>query len=214
MPEPTPGRPLITAQIDGGAAAPPPETPASDGERRFTQADVDRMIKARATRVAAEQYGDYDDLKTKAARLEELEAANASEVDKAVRKAQQDTRSEVLATANARILNAEARSIAAELRFRNPSLAVKGISLDGIKVAEDGTVDADAVRSLLDDLRKTEPYLVHDDQPAPPGTGSGDGKPRPDGAQGQNPGRPGGRDAGVAEARRRFGDKNKTTSST
>ncbi|MGL5910675.1 MAG: hypothetical protein ACRCZP_11780 [Phycicoccus sp.] len=198
----------------------PPATPSRDGspsgdgqggdERRFTQADVDRMIKARATRVAAEQYADYNDLQAKAKRLEELEAANATDTEKAVRKAQEEIRAEITAAANSRILNAEARSLAAEARFRNPTLAVKAIDLAGVKVTDDGTVDASAVRALLDELAKAEPYLVHDDPPTGPTAGAG--KPRPDGAQGQNPGAPTAKAAGIAEARRRFGDKTSTTS--
>lgn len=51
-----------------------------------TQEQLDAVIRERierAERKAAEQFADYDQLKEKAARLDELEAANKSELEKA-----------------------------------------------------------------------------------------------------------------------------------
>ncbi|MGK3957888.1 hypothetical protein ACLKOZ_17050 [Arthrobacter sp. R4] len=59
-------------------------TQAADGEAQegqtFTQADVDRIVKERAERIAKQRYPDYDDLKAKAGgaatleqRIEEME---------------------------------------------------------------------------------------------------------------------------------------------
>jgi hypothetical protein len=42
-------------------------------EQTFTQAEVDRIVKARAARIAKEQYPDYDDLKAQAAGAKTLE---------------------------------------------------------------------------------------------------------------------------------------------
>lgn len=51
-----------------------------------TQEQLDALIKERierAERKAAEQFADYDQLKEKAARLDEMEAASKSELQKA-----------------------------------------------------------------------------------------------------------------------------------
>lgn len=47
-----------------------------------TQADLDALIAARLVRERS-KYGDYDDLKAKAARFDEIEQANKSELEKA-----------------------------------------------------------------------------------------------------------------------------------
>lgn len=133
-----------------------------------------------------------------AKRLEEIEAANASDLEKAITKARQEGASEVLTAANKRLLSAEARALAAEARFRNPALAVKAIDLSGVKVSDDGTVDAAAVKALLADLAKDDPYLVDD--------GKG-GKPKPDGSQGSATVPVSKAEQGLEQARKRFGTK-------
>lgn len=52
-------------------------------ERTFTQAEVDAIVGDRLKRDRA-KYSDYDDLKAKAAKFDELEEANKSELQKAV----------------------------------------------------------------------------------------------------------------------------------
>lgn len=51
-------------------------------EKTFTQAEVDTIIKDRLKR-ASEKYSDYDALKEKALKFDEIEAANKSELEKA-----------------------------------------------------------------------------------------------------------------------------------
>ena len=73
----------------------------------------------------------------------------------------------------------EARALAAEAKFRNPALAVRAIDLTGVKVGDDGEVDADAIKAKLKTLSDAEPYLVDDGtKPAPkadPSQGGGGG---------------------------------------
>lgn len=172
------------------------QDPPAGSDRTFTQAEVDAMIRRRAERVAAEKYGDYDDLKAKAQRLAEIEAANATELEKATKKAKDEGRLEILSSANEKLVRAEARALAAEAKFKNPNLAVKAIDLKGVKVDDDGNVDSEAVKALLEALAKDEPYLVDD--------GKG-GRPKPDLDQGQNnpPVKPLGADAAPGMARMR-----------
>lgn len=51
-------------------------------ERAFSQADVDRILKDRLARQRA-QFEGFDELKEKAARLDEIEEANRSELERA-----------------------------------------------------------------------------------------------------------------------------------
>lgn len=52
-----------------------------------TQAEFDERIKARIARVKATKPADYDELKAKAAKLDELEEASKSELQKATERA-------------------------------------------------------------------------------------------------------------------------------
>ena len=49
--------------------------------REYTQAEIDEIVAKRVARVK-KQYGDYEDMKKKAAKLDEIEAANKSELEK------------------------------------------------------------------------------------------------------------------------------------
>lgn len=51
----------------------PPSGDPKPGEATFTQADVDRIVKERAERLAKQRYPDYDELKAKAGESQTLE---------------------------------------------------------------------------------------------------------------------------------------------
>lgn len=55
-------------------------------EAKFTQADLDRIVKDRLTR-EREKYGDYDALKAKADKFDEIEEASKTELQKATERA-------------------------------------------------------------------------------------------------------------------------------
>jgi hypothetical protein len=160
--------------------APPPADPLADppkDETKFSQADVDRMI---ADRLKRAKPADYDELKGKAKRLDEIEAASASELEKAVKTARAEGESEATKRANGRLVAAEARALAAEAKFRNPALAVKSVDLSSVAVGDDGEVDSAAIKKALDDLAKSDPYLVlSDEPPKPPPTFGGGPRPTP-----------------------------------
>lgn len=61
-----------TEQVEGDAPKPDPA---------FTQADIDRIVKERIERVKT-KYADYDDLKSKSAKLDELERAKTDEQER------------------------------------------------------------------------------------------------------------------------------------
>lgn len=70
---------------DTGAAA-PEQTQETGWTPPASQADLDRIISERVSRERA-KFADYDDLKTAAGRLAEIEEANKTELDKAIEKA-------------------------------------------------------------------------------------------------------------------------------
>ncbi len=169
-------------------------TPA-EPTKTFSQGEVDAIILKRAERVAADKYSDYSELQAKAKRLTEIEQANASDLEKAVNKARAEGQTEAQQAANKRLVAAEARALAAEAKFRNPKLVIRALDLSAVKVADDGTIDDGAIRSLLAELAKDEPYLLDD----------GKVRPKPDPGQGRPQGTPSKAEEGRAEARKRFG---------
>lgn len=58
-----------------------PEEPDPTATHEYTQAQIDEIVAKRVARVK-KQYGDYEDMKKKAAKLDEIEAANKSELEK------------------------------------------------------------------------------------------------------------------------------------
>lgn len=145
--------------------------------------------KARKHESRTKQMGDYDDLKAKAARLEEIEAANATEAEKAAKAARNEGRTEGLLAA-----------VRAEFRA-----AAKGVLTDDAREAL--LEDLDMSKYLTDkgevDVERIEKKV----SALAPATGSGTGR-FPDLGQGRRPGgaKVSGKDRGLAEARKRFGE--------
>jgi hypothetical protein len=82
----------------------PTDPPKAEPDKTFTQADVDRVVADRLER-ERKKYEGFDDLKAKAAELDQIKEANASEIEKAQNKA---TKAEERATnAEAKLLRFE-----------------------------------------------------------------------------------------------------------
>lgn len=73
------------AEETAPAESPAPEAATADSTT-FTQAQVNDLIAKEKGKIQS-KYGDYADIKAKAAKLEEIENANASELEKAQKKA-------------------------------------------------------------------------------------------------------------------------------
>lgn len=142
-----------------------------------TQADLDRIVGERLARERA-KFADYDTLRQKASKLDEIEQANASDLDKAVKKAREDALSEATAATQQVLVQAEARALAAAARFRNPGDAIALLAaekkLDGVTVTGH-VVDQAAVKAAIDQLAKDRPYLL-DTGTNPPGFVPGAGQ--------------------------------------
>lgn len=132
-----------------------------------------------------------------AKRLVAIEEQNKTELERAVDKAAQEARQQYAATANTRLINSEVKAAAAALGFHDPADAAVQLRdhFGDIAVTDDGDVDEKAVKALIDELAKNKPYLVKSDiRPQPlPGQGL------------HQPSNSSGRDAGRAEAAKRFG---------
>lgn len=143
-----------------------------------TQADLDKIISDRLARDRA-KYADFDKFKAAATELDQIKAATATDLERAVKEADTKARAEVTGTLHATLRAAEARALAAAAKFRNPTdvVALLGASLNEVPVT--GTeVDSAALKALVDDLAKKSPYLVDDgkkqDEHVVPGAGAGD----------------------------------------
>jgi hypothetical protein len=173
---------------------PPPQEPQT-----FDQAAVDRIVSERIARERG-KFADYNDLKAKATKFDEIEAQNATELDKAIKKADADARADMSTKTNTRLVRAEVKAAASAVGFHDPADAA--VLLQGkfgeVKVTDDGDVDEEAVKALVEDLAKAKPHLVKTDN----------GRPAPLPGQGQHQKPPStGAEQGKAEALKRFGPK-------
>jgi hypothetical protein len=139
-----------------------------------SQADLDRILGERLSRERA-KFSDYNDLKTKAAEFDKAAEAARTDQEKAVEAAKNEGRTEALTAANTRLLSAEARALAAEAKFASPTLAVRALDLSDVKVNDDGSVDAEAIKTKLKELADTGAFVLDNGEKP---------KPKPDKAQG------------------------------
>lgn len=153
------------------------------GDESFTQADVDRIVQERLAR-ERQKYSDYDDVKAKAERYDELEAEQQSDLEKAEREAEQ-LRQENEQLKQQQTSSRRRRALeraAAEAKFHDPADAAAQIDEDLLEVDEDGNVTN--AEALVSDLAERKQYLVRSDDGGSGGSGPGDGdggvKPPPD----------------------------------
>lgn len=171
---------------DGGSGS----SGSGDGgqQRSFSQAELDRIVADRLTRERA-KYADHDSLRAKAEELDRLKAEGQTEQEKAVEKARKDAdtaaRTDERQRWATRILHAELKA-AAGGRFADPADALRLVDLEGITVADDGTVDDKAITKRLEDLLEAKPYLAAGSNGA--GTAGGGTRGFPDMGQGRRQG--------------------------
>lgn len=196
---------------DPPANQPPPAPsdpePKPQGEPApKTAEDVAKLQQAlereRALRKDAEKRAkDGDAARSK---LDELENASKTEVEKAVEAARREGAAQALAAANARLIASEARALAAQAKFRNAADAVPFLDLSEVRVAEDGTVDTAAISRQLDELAKAKPYLLAAEE--------GPRTPKPDPSQGGRS--PGAASSSVGRGRELFQARRKPARNT
>jgi hypothetical protein len=140
-----------TSTADGAAGG---EDPDSDALGDKGKQAIDRM---KADRNAARA-----ELKQTQSELEKLRNASKTEQEKAIDAARKEGESAASQRANARIVRAEVKALAATAKFRDPGdvLAQLGDKLNDITVDDDGDVDETALKALVDGLAKSKPYLI------------------------------------------------------
>lgn len=125
-----------------------------------SQADLDRIIGQRVAR-EREKYADYEAMKAKAEAHDKALEAAKTDAEKAVDAARREGESTATQAANARIVAAESRALAAESGFRiGAASVVRLLDLTGVKVGDDGAVDTEAIKTKLEALKTAEPDLV------------------------------------------------------
>ncbi|WP_405735970.1 hypothetical protein [Bifidobacterium sp.] len=122
-----------------GAAAQSGQQPTP---KTFTQEEVNAIVEKRVARVKATPPSDYEDLKAKAARLDELEQANKSELEKATDAA------------------AKAKASRDEWKAKFEELEARTQRADAIRsAAAEFGVDADMLARMEGDVEENAKFL-------------------------------------------------------
>lgn len=135
-----------------------PADGSSDYQPPETEDEFNRIIAKRLERERA-KFGDYDDLKAKAAKYDETEQANQSEMEKL--QAAMSEKDAQLAELPQHVRKQAIRfaSKATHAGFLDPEDALLNIDVD--------LSDDDAVDAALTELAERKPHLVRPEDPAP-----------------------------------------------
>jgi hypothetical protein len=159
------------------ATPPPAEPPAPSAT--FTQAQLDAIVGDRLARERAKFEG-FDDLKAKAAKLDEIEAASLSETERLSRELEAERASRTAAEQRATDALRRSSVVSAAQRAGaiDPDAVLALLPEGSVTVKDDGSVTGvdEAVSALL----AAKPYLVG--KPPTPTPGGADGGPRAGGA--------------------------------
>ncbi len=175
--------PLLALDGDGGPGGgdvpPAGDPPEGDPPKTFTQADIDRIVQERVARAKSSPPADYEALKTKAAKLDEIEAASKSELEKAqeaqrkaderAERAEREHKETKIETA---VMLAAAKAGAVD-----PQDVYALLPKNSVTIGDDGQVTGveDAVKALLG----AKPHLVGKRPPTGDADGGGRGKSAP-----------------------------------
>jgi hypothetical protein len=154
-----------------------PQTAEAGETKTFTQAELDAIVGDRLKRQKS-QFADYDDLKAKAAKLEEFEKSQQTEAEKAAQaRADAEKRATDLEAALRHKTVESALITAAAGKLADPKDAVLYLG-DKLELDETGQVDPTAVAQLVDGLLSEREYLAAKTSDGRPAV------PRPNTAQG------------------------------
>jgi hypothetical protein len=134
--------------------------------KTYTADEVERIIAQRVNKTK-QQYADYDDLKAKASRADELEQSQQTETDKLRSKAEreaekraaaEDKASKATDRANTALMRAAVVAAAAQANAADPHDVFTLLDKGALTVDDDGNVEGakDAVETLL----KSKPHLL------------------------------------------------------
>lgn len=144
---------------DGDTGAPQQQGQTRQGQDPQQSNDLSAEVE-KWKRLARRHEDAVKDLRPKAQRLEELEAANATEIERAVKAARDEERKAVSTTFTRRLAAAEIKA-AAGAKFNDPADAVAYLSDELDSFADSsGEIDSKAVAKAVDALLKAKPYLA------------------------------------------------------
>lgn len=128
-----------------------------EAERTFTQEEVNKLM-GDVRKKTRSQYEDYDALKAKANKFDEIEAQNLSELEKA-QKEIENLKAKADAAEASRQATERKSQIVSEATKLNFSDPLDAVALVG---------DAEDIEAALKELAETKPYLLrHDKRTAP-----------------------------------------------
>ena len=144
----------------GEPAEPTPEAPAATAaeEKMLPQSEVDRIVQDRLARAAKGQPSkdELAELRAAKAKLEDIEQAGASELEKATaaREKAEAHAAEAVAKANETLVRASALAELAKQGVTNMEGALRALDKTGLAVEDDGTVSGveEAVKGLLETI--------------------------------------------------------------
>ena len=146
--------PTNEAEVTQPAAQPDPDVPA----KTFSQEEVNRL-QAQVRREVRGQFGDYQQLKDRAARADELEKAQLSDQEKLEARAIEAERKAAAAIQQvaSAVIASEVKVRASQLGIIDPDAAYLLLDRTNLSYAEDGKVSGvdDALTQLMED----KPYL-------------------------------------------------------
>lgn len=149
-----------------------PEEGAEDTEASSTATDDTEPVSAEELKKwKSLSRSNEKALRAAQAELDKVKQSSMSETEKAVAQARAEGRAEAMKDANTKLLHAEIRAAAASV-LADPDDAVHLLDLDTF---DSENIDRRQIKSALDDLVKSKPYLS-----AQPGNGAGEGGARGD----------------------------------
>jgi len=149
---------VVDPQNDDGTSEVIPET---SSETVFTQADIDRAVKDRLAR-ERKKYADYNELKSKADKLSELEQAQLSDKERLEQQLSDITKTLDTVKESARQKTVESAIIreASKLNFNDPGDAVALIS--SVEFDENG--NPVGIEEAVKQLAEQRKYLLKNDK--------------------------------------------------
>lgn len=157
-PDPTPTPAPTPAPTPSPTPAPDP-TPVVDEPKPYTQAELDRMFQDRVARERA-KFGDYDDLKAKAAELDKLQEASKTDLQKAqdAQAAAERRATEAETRAQEKTIRSDIVAEAAKRGLADPSDAIALLDRSVLEFDKDGSPTN--IAEAMDSLLKAKPHLV------------------------------------------------------
>lgn len=147
----------------GGAETTTTTTTGAEGDKTFTQADIDKVVAERLAREKKKYEGvdvaEYKKLKADADAKAEAEKTELEKAQDKITKAESE-KNQALQLANQRLILAEFKVIARDADIKYVNDAYKLADLSTVEVKEDGTIEG--LKEIVDALIKEKPFLLEE----------------------------------------------------